>query len=623
MKKNILLTALILVLNALPGGSMRCNAGARPVGDLTILENGVYFNGKIFVPFKEMILKDGKIFSIQSTESKTKGHRIPLNGKYVIPGLIDGHEHISGSPAKPYVFADPKLNANSNLNCGVTTLIDLFYVEDGVKAIKEETTKSPELYSSLIMSGPILTAPGGHGTEYGIPTRTITSVAAAKKITAEVLDGGADVIKLVYEADTSNYIPSITKEMVSAIVAIAHSRNKKVFAHIDRAEQAMACVAAGVDILAHMPCDLLTDAQLKRLKASGTIIIPTISVFQSHYEGHDATYLSDPLLWKTANPVYMEQFSRAALPKPSVPESWLHKYYPEFKWRENLEHCIKMNIPILAGTDAGNYAVFFGYSLHNELLTYTQAGMNNAQALCTATENIGLVFPKMMIGKIEAGYDADLVVLNDDPLKDIRNTESINMVFHEGAIANMILMAQPAEEKIKPIVFAPAVLDISNAEQLPANFSTYSDAMGGGTSTIHAELREEPTGKKYVHLTGKVIMKGYLGFAGAGFGLGMNNEAADISDYKAVEFDVKGNGEDYVISLVSSLVKDHNYHSTTYKTSNDWQTVRILFGDTKQNPYYGKQIALDLKTIKGISFTASGKDMDIDLSIKNIHLVKQ
>ena len=499
-------------------------------------------------------------------------------------------------------------------------MIDLFYPEEGVQSIKTETGKSPGLYATLIMSGPILTAPGGHGTEYGVPTRTITTVAEAKKITTEVIDGGADVIKLVYEADASNYIPSLTKEMVKAIVDVAHSRHKKVFAHIDRV--AMDCAAVGVDVLAHMPCDLLTDKQLKKLKASGTIIIPTMTVMQSLSEGHDEQYMSAPLLWKTANPVYMEHFSRSALPKIPMPEASLHKFYSEFKWAENLKNSIKMNIPILAGTDAGNYAVFFGYSLHNELQAYTQAGMTNAAALCSATENIKLVFPGIKTGKIEAGYDADLVVLDADPLKDIRNTESINMVFHKGEPAKMMVHEKPVEEKVKPIAFDASVLDISKAEKLPGNFSSYTDAMAGGSSTINAELLKDPSGN-YLHVNGKVVKKGYTGFAGVGFGLGMNKESADISNYNAVEFDVKGNAETYIVSLVSDLVKDYNFHSATFKTTNEWQTVRISFNDIKQSPYFGQKIALDLKTIKSISYTATGKDMDIDLSIKNIHLVKQ
>ena len=624
MKKNIVVSTLVLIVTILIAASAFCIAKAPKGDEPTILENGVYFNGKTFVPFKEMILKHGKIASISSVTSKTAGQRVPVNGKYVIPGLIDAHEHISGSPAYPYINADPKYNVNSNLNCGITTVIDLFYPEDGVKAIKQETGKSPEYYSSLIMSGPILTAPGGHGTEYGVPTRTLTSVEEAKKITNEVIDGGVDVIKLVYEADSSNYIPSLTIEMVKAIVDVAHSRNKKVFAHIDRIAQAVACAEVGVDVIAHMPVDLASDEQLRKLKASGAIIIPTITVMQSALEGHDAKYMSDSLLWKTANPVYMDNFSRSALPKPPVPEEKMLKTFGSIHFHENLKDCIKAGIPLLAGTDAGNYAVFYGYSLHNELLQYAAAGMTNAEALCTATQNISMVFPGIKTGEIATGYDADLVILDADPLKDIANTKSIDMVFHKGLLAKM-LAPDTTTAKRAPMVYNPAALDI-NAATLPPWITTFSDKKAGGNSEMNAVLLKDPSGDSYLHLSGKVVKKGYFGFAGTSFGLSMNEDVApvDISGFKAIEFDVRGNGETYLISLVSSLVKDYNFHSSTFKATKDWQTIKISFDDFKQSPYYGKQIPLDLKTIKAISYTASttGTGYDIDLDLKNIHLVK-
>ena len=629
MKKTILLTGAILFLNILLGGSIGCNAGEGVAEGVIILENGSYFNGNIFVPFKEMILKAGKISSIQSSASKTKGKRVSLNGKYLIPGLIDAHVHIGGCPTFPYVENDPKLNTNSSLICGVTTVIDLFYEENKCKDLKQETGKFPQNYSSLLMAGPILTAPGGHGTEYGVPTRTMTSVEEAKKITNEVIDGGADVIKLVYQASPTPYISSITKEMVQAIVVTAHSRHKKVFAHIDNAAQAIDCAEVGVDVLAHMPADKLTEDQLNKLKASGIIIIPTITVLQSVIEGHDAKYMSDSLLWETANPVFMSNFSHDAVPSP-LPDEKIRKYYPSVGFHENLSNCIKMKIPILAGTDAGNYAVFYGYSLHNEMLQYSLAGMTNAEALCAATQNIKLVFPDIKIGEIEVGYDADLVVLNADPLKNIGNAKDINMVFHKGAIAKNLIATLPKETNAsattdtKPMAFDPTALNIPNAATLPSYISTYTDNAMGGSSEINAKLQKDASGNSYVHLNGKVVKKGYAGFASLSFVLSMQKDVlpVDISGFNAIEFDTKGNGEEYVLLFLSSLVKDYNFHAAPFVTSKDWQTIKIPFSDLKQNQYYGKQIPLDLKTIKVISFSASGKDYDIDFDLRNIHLVK-
>jgi hypothetical protein len=181
-----------------------------------ILEDGLYFNGKTFIPFKEITIKDGKILAIRNSMTKESGQRIPLAGKYIIPGLVDAHAHIAASPTYPPVMAEPADNLKSNLHCGVTTVIDLFYAENGFKQLKQRVDPSPELYASVLMAGPILTAPGGHGTEYGVPTRTISTVEEAGKITTEVIDNGVDLIKVVYQAYSNPH--SLNKDMLKKIV---------------------------------------------------------------------------------------------------------------------------------------------------------------------------------------------------------------------------------------------------------------------------------------------------------------------------------------------------------------------------------------------------------------------
>jgi len=619
MRKNIAYPKILLLLLALSGFYFANCKTANSGPSVIILENGSYFNGKEFVAFKEIRVKDGKIAAINNAISKEKGERINVHGKYVIPGLIDAHVHISGSPAYPYVMIDHTNNLKSSLQCGLTTVVDLFFPEDGCKELKATIEPKPEAYASIILSGPILTAPEGHGTEYGVPTRTITSVAEATKITNEVIDNGMDVIKVVYQAYTNPH--SLNKEELGAIIATAHKRNKKVFVHIDDAAGAMDCIDAKADVLAHMPVDSMTNEQLSKMKKSGIVVIPTITVMQSMLEGHDAAYMSDSLLWKTADPHYLEKFSPVALPKP--PSSGRLKMYHSIGYRYNLSKCIEMKIPILAGTDAGNYAVFCGYSLHNEMLQYVNAGMSKAEALCSATENLALVLPERKIGKVVVGYDADLTILNADPLDNIQNTKSVEMVVHKGVMMQKDTERAAAKEPEPAGNFNPASLNIDASGALSPSIHVYSDSMLGGLSRTSGEL-EKDAGGTFLHLWGKIVRKGYLGFGGASFLLTTKSdiEATDISEYKAIEFDVKGNEESYAVKLASALVKDYNYHAATFKPAKEWKTVRVNFSDMKQNTYYGKQIALDLKTIEAINFDMSYKEADIDLEIKNVHLIK-
>lgn len=403
------------------------------VTNAIILEHGYYFDGDTMQAFEELVIQEGKIAFVGKGKSDVTGKHINLQGRYVIPGLTDAHVHLAGSPTKPYVMIQPEYNAASSLRCGVTTVIDLFFEEGECKKFKIETNSWPGKYATVLLSGPILTAPEGHGTEYGVPTRTITSVDEAERITQEVIDNGVDVIKLVYEAYSGKH--AIGKDMLQVIVKVAHANGVKVFAHVNVAKEAMDCIDADVDVLAHIPYDTLTIAHLKRIKESGILTIPTISVFKSFYEGHNAGYMSDSLLLKTAHPSYLSKFKKGELVSP------IYYNYKQVALgaRHNLKQLIKYKLPIAAGTDAGNYAVFYGYSLHDELYQYVLEGMPPAEALNSATSNIYSVLPEHKTGMIKEGYDADLVILDKNPLTDIRYTKSIFSVYHAGIEVNLQL----------------------------------------------------------------------------------------------------------------------------------------------------------------------------------------
>lgn len=582
-----------------------------------IFENGQYFNGKEFRPFKQLIVKNGKILEIGKGIKTVAGKKVDLAGKYVIPGLTDAHVHIQGSPTATYVAANAVDNLKSSLHCGVTTVVDLFASESLFKSQQATAAAAPAKYAYPYMAGPILTVKGGHGTEFGIPTRCLVNVADAGQVTNEVIDHGADVIKLVYDAYSGE--PSITREMLFEIVKTAHKRGKKVFAHINKAEEAMDCADAGVDVLAHMPANKLSEEQVEKLRKAGIIIIPTIVVQDMMITGYSKEYISDPLLWQTANPVYMTDRKKEKYTVSPTVRQWSEKHYGSLSDKENLRNCIKAGIPILAGTDAGNPATYFGYSLHYELDQYVQAGMTNAAAIRSATEVIEMVMPETKTGKIKAGYWADIVVLNADPLKNISATKNIYMVVHRGQVVDdkEVLFPQAASTHVP---LDATLLDIARSDKLPPNVATYTDGVLGGKSEVDCEIKKEAEGKRFLHMAGKIVPTGFIMFGGVAMGLGEEElDQVNLSGYTSISFDVKGNGRNYFFRLQSAEVKDYNYHSQSFKTSGEWQTVTIEFNKLEQSPYFGKKISLDLKTITSICFEAT-EQMNVNLDIKNIRL---
>ena len=182
-------------------------------------------------------------------------------------------------------------------------------------------------------------------------------------------------------------------------------------------------------MLAHLPWDSLSQEQLQIIKTSGVSVIPTISTMQYYYEGHTKEYMSDSLLWHTAHPSHLKHFEKNRPLLSSYKDSTLATCV-----YQNLANCIKYGIPLLAGTDAGNYAAFYGYSLHAELFEYVKAGMNCAAAINSATRQINTILPELNTGVIRTGYMADLIILNRNPLDDIGNTKSLYKVYHKGKL---------------------------------------------------------------------------------------------------------------------------------------------------------------------------------------------
>ncbi|WP_046006311.1 amidohydrolase family protein [Pseudoalteromonas rubra] len=113
----------------------------------------------------------------------------------------------------------------------------------------------------------------------------------------------------------------------------------------------------------------------------------------------------------------------------------------EAKWRKqdaqrtaNLAALVTAGVTVLAGTDAGNYGTIQGYSVHREILKFTQAGMTNWQALAAATTRSGSFLG--IDNTLQTGAQASFVILDASPIKDIQNTQKIHAVIHQGKVVN-------------------------------------------------------------------------------------------------------------------------------------------------------------------------------------------
>ncbi|HWS17571.1 MAG TPA: hypothetical protein VN223_06130, partial [Candidatus Elarobacter sp.] len=179
-----------------------------------VIRNVRIFDGIHVIPKGQVWVQSGKIKAV-GEDVKAPAGIATINGEgdTLLPGLIDAHTHAFGSALK------------EALVFGVTTELDMFTSHEYAAQIKREQAEGKDLdLADLRSAGTLVTAPHGHGTEYGMPIPTITSQNQAQAFVDARIAEGSDYIKIIYD-DGKTYgltIPTISKETMAAVIAAAH-----------------------------------------------------------------------------------------------------------------------------------------------------------------------------------------------------------------------------------------------------------------------------------------------------------------------------------------------------------------------------------------------------------------
>ncbi|MGB1014226.1 MAG: amidohydrolase family protein, partial [Nannocystaceae bacterium] len=191
-------------------------------------------------------------------------------GHTLLPGLIDAHTHVHAAQ-----------NLRQALIFGVTTELDMFANPSMVARIKKKQARGKgHDIADLRSAGTLVTAPGGHGTEYGTKIPTITQASEAEKFVAARIAEGSDYIKVVFD-DGSGYgadIPTLGPDTLAAVVKAAHKQARQAVVHIGSQAQAITALDAGADGLAHIFMDSPATPAFLDLAKRGGFITDTLAV---------------------------------------------------------------------------------------------------------------------------------------------------------------------------------------------------------------------------------------------------------------------------------------------------------------------------------------------------------
>jgi cytosine/adenosine deaminase-related metal-dependent hydrolase len=321
------------------------------------------------------------------------------------------------------------------LRAGVTGVVDmggpLWSLDFRDNANKwEDTTR-------VAAAGPLIsTEPDPQLESDDSPVVLMENPNDARDLVERVAAKKPDLIKILFIHRPGTDLDR-QAELVKVAIAESHRRGLRVAVHATQLETAKAAMGAGADILVHSVDDRRVDTEfLAMLKARNVIYIPTLMVT----ERYDAVF---------SNSVKLLDIERR-LGDPEVMESWaeLHRIPREkipggipapllFASRPmeflNLQLLAAADMRIAVGTDAGNIGTPHGPAIHREMELMVEAGMRPFDVLVGATRTAADVMGRgSEVGTLTKGKIADLVLMNADPVINIRNTQKIFKVMKAG-----------------------------------------------------------------------------------------------------------------------------------------------------------------------------------------------
>jgi imidazolonepropionase-like amidohydrolase len=356
-------------------------------------------------------VRDGRVVAAgpaSAVQVPTGAQRVALDGKTVIPGIINAHGHVN-TPADLRTYAA----------YGVTTVFSLGGEPATVFAARAAQSTPALDHARVFLAGPVL-APN-------------TPDEARKQVAGDA-DQKVDIVKIRVD-DNLGTTPKMSPEVYRAVIDEAHKRGLRVATHLFYLADAKSLLDAGSDYVAHSIRDADVDADvISKLKQRNVCVSPTLmrEVSTFVYESTPA-WFSDPLFLKHADAKTLEQLKEPARQAAMKNSRSAQRYKAGLEVaNRNLKKLSDAGIKIAMGTDTGPPARFQGYFELMELEMMAKAGLTPKQVLASATRDAARCQKLNDVGTLEANKWADFVVLDADPLANISNTRKISAVYVAG-----------------------------------------------------------------------------------------------------------------------------------------------------------------------------------------------
>ena len=422
-----------------------------------------FINGVILDGTKDMepvtgktVFTDGeKIERIEDSGASIEGYEVvDLNGAYLLPGLINLHVHLAASGKPPKRDKKPpnykklfdvltkhkvvldvvkKLTASyakTELMSGVTTIRTVAGILDMDARVRDDVNAGKQIGPRMLVANTAVSVPGGHFA--GSIATEASSPEEAREHVRQIAATKPDLIKVMITggvmASSEEGEPGVLRmppETVKAACEEAHALGYKVAAHVESPEGVKVALRNGVDTIEH---GAKPDEEMIRLfKETGAALVSTISPALPYAEFELSESHALPIAKKNGK-IVMDGCIECA------------------------KMCREEGIPLGMGNDVGCPFILH-YNFWRELCYFHKyTGASNAEALYTATlGNAKIIGIDKETGSIEAGKCADMIVVKEDPLKDLSALRNVSMVMTKGRLIK--------DPKVKKLRDADALLD--------------------------------------------------------------------------------------------------------------------------------------------------------------------
>ena len=405
--------------------------------------------GRPAVPNAWVLVEGERItrVALREIEAPRGSERIDGSGKFLIPGLMDMHIHLSGGRGRGGPDEGAGIRAlHGFLYSGFTSVFDAGNNPDYIFGLRTAERAGRIVAPRIFATGGVVTAPGGHGG--GAGATLVDEWPGDMPLLDAHIAREPDLVKLTFDEHgwgTRPLIPLLDPGLMAEIGRYFNEHGIRTTVHISHEFRARQAIEAGINTLAHPIIQgPVSDGFVSLMAATKVPMVSTLTIGEGYSRlVEHPEFLDRPIYQAVYEPEVLEQLRTTVRDAYAARTwtTWMKVMTPVAQ--ENLRLIVEAGGVIVLGSDQST-----GPASHRELELMVEGGIPALEAIRICTLNAAIFMGREReLGSIEEGKLADLVLLSADPLEDISHTQDIDLVIKGGKIVDRSALDLPVNRR--------------------------------------------------------------------------------------------------------------------------------------------------------------------------------